>query len=161
MTKQIQKGFTLIELMVVIVIIGILAAIAIPSYLDNANRAKIVEGVNLIAPLKSALAESYIGIGSFPVGAHAANAAELGISAAPTDYAAGVVTSITYNGVNANSATLTILYDQTKLGAGVTGSTNQLTFTATGNATGVTWNCQGGTNPLADKYKPANCRGTS
>ena len=160
MKKQMQKGFTLIELMVVIVIIGILAAIAIPSYLDNANRAKITEGVNMLGPIKSAVAESYIGLGSFPVGAHTAVQDQLGIGA-PTDYKAGVVASITYNSATPGSvATLVIAYDQSKLGAGVTGSTDQLTFTATGTATGVRWNCKGGAEPLPDKYRPANCRGT-
>lgn len=160
MKKQMQKGFTLIELMVVIVIIGILAAIAIPSYLDNANRAKITEGVNLMAALKSALSEYYISAGSFPSGGHtAANQSLMGI-ADKTAYGAGVVTHIEYEGVNANEARLKIKYDHTKLGAGVTSSTDELVFTATGGATGVQWKCKGGGGTLPDKYRPANCRGT-
>ena len=161
MTKQMQKGFTLIELMVVIVIIGILAAIAIPSYLDNANRAKITEGVNLVAPLKAALSEAYIGLGEFPSGNHGAAAGALGINSDKTAYATDLVQEIEYAQQGVNTATLTITYDDSKLGAGVTNSTNTLVFTATGAATGVTWSCRGGGSTLADTYKPANCRGTT
>ncbi len=59
MLKKMQKGFTLIELMIVVAIIGILAAIAIPAYQDYTIRAKVTEGLNLADSAKTAVAESW------------------------------------------------------------------------------------------------------
>ena len=65
MTK-LQKGFTLIELMIVVAIIGILAAIAIPAYQDYTIRAQVSEGLNLAAAAKAAVAESFLNTGEAP-----------------------------------------------------------------------------------------------
>ena len=66
MTK-LQKGFTLIELMIVVAIIGILAAIAIPAYQDYTIRAQVSEGMNLAAAAKAAVAETFLNRGTAPV----------------------------------------------------------------------------------------------
>ncbi len=66
MLKQVQKGFTLIELMIVVAIIGILAAIAIPAYQDYTIRAQVTEGLNLAASVKAAVAETYANTGTWP-----------------------------------------------------------------------------------------------
>ena len=59
MLKQVQKGFTLIELMIVVAIIGILAAIALPAYQDYTIRSKVTEGLNLAAAIKADLSSMY------------------------------------------------------------------------------------------------------
>ena len=66
MRKQIQKGFTLIELMIVVAIIGILAAIAIPAYQNYTIRAQVTEGLNMAGGWKAAVAEYYANTGNWP-----------------------------------------------------------------------------------------------
>ncbi len=74
MLKTVQKGFTLIELMIVVAIIGILAAIAIPAYQDYTIRSQVTEGLNLAGAIKAAVAETYAQTGTWP-----ATLTELGI----------------------------------------------------------------------------------
>ncbi|HRC63421.1 MAG TPA: pilin [Dehalococcoidia bacterium] len=103
--KTLQKGFTLIELMIVVAIIGILAAIAIPAYQDYTIRAQVTEGLNLAADLKAAVAENFAGTGAWP-----ANNAAVGITAVKSGkYVSGVVINtgtiqITFSNVAPNQA---------------------------------------------------------
>jgi type IV pilus assembly protein PilA len=76
--KTIQKGFTLIELMIVIAIIGILAAIAIPAYQNYTIRAQVTEGLSLAAGWKTAISEYYAQNGSFPQCSNTTNAGAAG-----------------------------------------------------------------------------------
>jgi type IV pilus assembly protein PilA len=75
MLKQAQKGFTLIELMIVVAIIGILAAIAIPAYQNYTIRAQVTEGLSLADTMKTAVGEFYSEHGTLPTGSSVAGSA--------------------------------------------------------------------------------------
>lgn len=140
--KMMQKGFTLIELMIVVAIIAILAAIAIPAYQDYTIRAQISDGLSLASGSKTAIAEFYQNRGRYP----------------STNASAGVATSLSIRGnfvsfANiAGSGVITVTYGfdaNTKIRS----STVQLVPTDRGGST--EWDCTSG---IADRYLPTQCR---
>jgi type IV pilus assembly protein PilA len=110
MTK-LQKGFTLIELMIVVAIIGILAAIAIPAYQDYTVRAQVSEGMNLAAAAKAAVAETFLNKGAAPLAR-----ANAGMSANATDTNGKYVTQVTVT-----KGTILVQYGGPEVNAAITG----------------------------------------
>jgi type IV pilus assembly protein PilA len=110
MLKTVQKGFTLIELMIVIAIIGILAAIAIPAYQNYTIRSQVTEGLSLADGWKTSISEFYAQNGSFPstsstsggTGAIAVSGASIGKYVGSISVAAGGNIIVTYSGSQVN-----------------------------------------------------------
>ena len=146
--KKVQQGFTLIELMIVVAIIGILAAVAIPAYQDYTIRAKVTEGLGLAGMAKTAVAETYSSKGVAP-----GNNASAGIASAAS-ITGNSVTSVTVGA----SGLITILYKAT-LGGTPTANSKSVMLKPTFGAGGVTWDCTStaGTD-MPSKYMPAQCR---
>lgn len=141
--KQTQQGFTLIELMIVVAIIGILAAVAIPAYQDYTVRAKVTEGLSLASAGKTGVSEYFASNGTLPgsnasAGLQSAGSIS-GNSVKSVEVAAGGDIIVTFSGNPINDDTL--LLDPTIVGGG------------------VVWNCStGATNGLEGKYLPSSCR---
>jgi len=156
MKAQMQKGFTLIELMIVVAIIGILAAIALPAYQDYTNRAKMTEVLTFASAGRTAVAEYFQSTGTLP-----ANNTEAGLDVTPANISSDYVTSVTIG----TGGVVTVEIEGTGVSAldngnvQLTPRTNAGTALPTdGSYSGpLTWLCEPSANTL-NKYFPASCR---
>ncbi len=135
--KKVQQGFTLIELMIVVAIVGILAAIALPAYQDYTVRAKVTEGVIAASAVKATISEN---LSNLP----------------PANSCDGVTTGVA-NGLTTITgcvpgATTTV---SVSVATGINAIVVTFDMAGTLGANGVTWDCN---NPSDAKYVPAECR---
>ncbi len=140
-----QQGFTLIELMIVVAIIGILAAIAIPAYQDYTIRAQVSEGLNLAGGAKAAVSEYTMDRGTWPSTNAMAGVSDSG------DITGKYVSQVA---VGANGV-ITVTYGNE---AHDTLSGSTLGLTPATQAGSVEWDCDSAGNSIADKHLPAACR---
>jgi type IV pilus assembly protein PilA len=146
--NKLQRGFTLIELMIVVAIVGILAAIAIPQYQEYTVRSRVTEGLNLASMVKTAVAETVQSTGTMP---------NTNASAGVGDtIASKYVTSV----VVGNSGVIRVTYDKTNTGIPAADG-NLIDFTPTLSGGAVDWTCNTPA-PAASgvplRFRPANCR---
>ena len=139
---SMQKGFTLIELMIVVAIIAILAAIAIPAYQDYTIRAQVSDGLSLASGSKTAVAEYYQNRGVYP------NTNALAGVATATSIRGNFVSSVTVGG----NGVITVLYGY-DVNAKISAST--LTLTPTDRGGSMEWDCG---STIQDRYLPTQCR---
>ena len=144
MKRSIQKGFTLIELMIVVAIIGILAAVALPAYQDYTARAQVSEAFSLASGQKGAVAEYYSNQGVMPT----------------TNASAGIPTNTEIKGKYVKqvdigtSGIITATMQASGVGKDLENKT--LILAPVVNNGSIDWNCTGGT--IVAKHRPAACR---
>lgn len=143
--QKIQQGFTLIELMIVVAIIGILAAIAIPAYQDYTIRARVQEGVNISNPARTALG---IACSEGDLVNQTTNAL-LGLATSTLYVTTNVVNTVVAAGTSATSGTVTI--KMKAQGSAAIANNETIIYTGTCGAGGMTWAVTG---TVAAKYLP-------
>ena len=159
--KQVQKGFTLIELMIVVAIIGILAAVALPAYQDYTVRARVSEVILAASSCRTSVTDAV------------SNAAGIDVSAIlPTACSFTPTKFVTSGSVTADGV-ITVVANHTNLKGETTASLNSISLapfisgvalvgTTDGGKTITEWKCgPAGTNPMPPKYLPGSCKSTT
>lgn len=147
MMKKVQKGFTLIELMIVVAIIGILAAVAIPAYQDYIARAQVSEAVTLLGGAKTPFAEYYADNGQWPPN----------VTTVVPNVSGSYVSTIAQSSASATSDanTLTATFKGTGVNSDIASTTMRMYTTNGGN----TWTCRSGTtNGTPERLIPGACK---
>ena len=154
--KKAQKGFTLIELMIVIAIVGILAAIALPAYQDYIVRSKMSEAVVALAEAKTGVTEYVASTGGLPL---AGTEDKFGVNT--EDRGSDILEKLNVTVVDADETVFITAFVKAPIWGGADTERGRFQLKgvkATDNAS-MTWECvRGGTDPVEDKYLPANCR---
>lgn len=162
--RNVQKGFTLIELMIVVAIIGILAAVALPAYQDYTVRAKVTEGLSLASSAKTAIAENAANGAAFDSGWTPPDATKNVASVVITPSNGAIV--ITYASTIDSGANLILspVDGSPTSGTALAGTSTGSTIPSAGN---ISWNCKsagstsgfvGTSGSIQAKYVPAECR---
>jgi type IV pilus assembly protein PilA len=147
--KRKQQGFTLIELMIVVAIVGVLAAIAIPAYLDYVRRAKVSEGLGFLDAARISVAEFFQTEGSMPDDGTTA----AGIGTVSSHY----VAAVSWDALSRTSGDLIVRLKS--IDPQVDGKRIELAATGSLTSGVVDWVCQPHqNNPLNTRYLPASCR---
>jgi type IV pilus assembly protein PilA len=143
--QRISAGFTLIELMIVVAIIAILAAIAIPAYQDYLIRAQVTEGMSLASGAKAAVWDFVSNTGRFP-----SNNASAGLSKSTS------ITGSYVSSVDVTSGTIKVLFQGPEANSHISDSSKYLVLSPVSRGGSIEWNCTPST--LAGKYLPSSCR---
>jgi len=148
-----QSGFTLIELMIVVAIVGVLAAVAVPAYSDYTVRAKVTEAIAAVSPIKASVADYYYANGSLPRSSAAAGL-DINADAYATDVVKGIIVKD-----DPEDATIEVSFKD--LGDGGTEDKTLLFVPDVTEGGQITWECKAGltTSSLPTRFAPANCRG--
>ena len=151
--KKTQQGFTLIELMIVIAIVGILAAIALPAYQDYTVRARMSEPMARLAEAKTTVSEYYSATGSIP------NAQQAALNTAGTNIIQSIVYEFT-SGTNGNATIRALIIASVMPGVN-SAAGFELFGQADDDTRTFTWTCRPATSgdAVENRFLPANCRG--
>ena len=161
MNKTLQKGFTLIELMIVVAIIGILAAVALPAYQDYTVRARVSEGILAASSCRTTITDTVQNAPGADVETPLAAACDI------------KATKFVKSGSSDKNGVITVVMDETKLGsAAITNATNEISMvpyvgakpldgSTDGTKTITEWKCGPGAKPLNSRFLPGSCKSTS